>query len=270
MAVEMRVGCALALCVWALVHPGMVSPAAAQEAETFEVVIARAQERYGAEDYEGAIEDFKRAYEIKKVSNLLYNIARTYEKLGKFEEALTYYERFVNEPEVAVEARTDAIARLKALREVVALRREEAEAKRKAEEEAKRAAEEAARRDEEERKRAEAAKPKPEPDRTMSYVFLGAGGVALVGSGVFAFLASSAHADFEEAGTLDDRRAAASSGETYSLAADGMLVLGVTLAAVGVVFFVIAEPEEGAAGTTLRVMPAVGADGAAVRLRLDF
>jgi tetratricopeptide (TPR) repeat protein len=267
--------------VWA-VSVALVAPASdvwAQQAETFEAVIARAAAKYEAKDYAGAIEEFKRAYEIKQVSNLLYNIARTYEKMGKFEEALEYYDRFVNEPEVSVEARTDALARLKALREVVALRKAEAqerakaeEAKRQAEEEARKKAEEEARKkaEEEARKKAEAAKPRPEADYTMSYIFLGAGGAALIGSGVFAFLASGSHADFEDATTLEARRDAASSGKTQSLVADSLLGVGVVLAAVGVVFFVMSSSEEGAAKTTLRMMPEVGADGAAVRLRLDF
>jgi tetratricopeptide (TPR) repeat protein len=270
---ERRVVWTLALCLSAGVasQPVGMGRAWAQQAESFEAVMARAGERYEAKDYAGAIEDFKRAYEIKPVSNLLYNIARTYEKLGQFEEAVTYYERFVNEPEVSVEARTDALARLKALREVVALRKQEADAKRKAEED-KLKAEEAARKaaEEEERRKKLAALPPPKPDRTMSYIFMGAGGLALVGSGVFALMASGAHGDFEDAATLADRRSAASDGQTYSVVADSLLGVGVVLAAVGVVFFFTAEPEQGEAATTLRVMPAVGADRAAVQLRLDF
>ncbi|MEC9397547.1 MAG: tetratricopeptide repeat protein, partial [Myxococcota bacterium] len=96
-------------------------PAAGEDASQsdFDALVEIAAERYAEEDFEGAIAAFKKAHEAKpSESNILYNIGRLYEKTGNFESAIEYYEKFVNEPDIDIDARQDAVARIKTLREV--------------------------------------------------------------------------------------------------------------------------------------------------------
>lgn len=72
-----------------------------------ETRLAREQYRLGVEAYESgryaqAIAALKRAYLLKPVPGLLYNIGRTYEKLGDLKSAVYYYEHYLSDaPESA-------------------------------------------------------------------------------------------------------------------------------------------------------------------------
>lgn len=223
--------------------------------------VAEAARLYEAGDVDGAIKAFEGAYQLRKEPNIIYNIGRLYEEQGKLEEAAAQYEQYVGMPGIELESRQDALERIKTLREILALRKTEDEAKLKRQ------------REEEELKRRQ-AQPKPEPkaDYTMAYVFLGTGVAALAGGGVVGLMADGAHGDFEDATTLDDRRAAADSGKTLSLVADGLLVGGAVLTALGVVFWATAspadEPKEPAQSS--RWIPAVGPDQVGVSYWLSF
>jgi hypothetical protein len=54
-------------------------------------------ELYGKELYMGAIKAFKKAYELFPAPRPLYNIAKSYEKLGVSEECISWYEKYVAE-----------------------------------------------------------------------------------------------------------------------------------------------------------------------------
>lgn len=90
--------------------------------ERFQAEADEASARYAEKDYDGAIAAFERAYALKPKSNILYNLGRIHEKKGDFEGSIRYFERFVNEPDIELSAREDALARIKALQEVLALR----------------------------------------------------------------------------------------------------------------------------------------------------
>ena len=224
--------------------------------QTYDDYVAAAAEKFERQDLMGAIEDFKKAYELRAEPNILYNIARLYEEAGKFEEAVAYYDQFVVLPGIDIESRQDALTRLKTLREILALRKKD-EPKADPEPGPKPGPE---------------AKPKPEPDRTMAYIFLGTGAGALVGSGVFALLTQSAHASFQSAPTLEERRSAASSGSTYGALSDGLLVGGVALATLGVIFWATASPEQAPSSPSpgARLAPVLGPDRVGLHYSLDF
>lgn len=245
----------------ALSSPTMVMAQTSKEIEAqYNELVASASGKYEAGDIDGAIEDFKKAYALRKEPNILYNIGRLYEEQGKFEEAKTQYEQFVGLPGIELESRKDALERIKTLREILEMRKKEEEEKR--------------RKEEEERKKNEppvVVKPKAEADYTMAYIFLGTGVGALAGAGVVGFLADGAHTDFEEATTLDDRRAAASSGKTLSGVADGLLIGGAVLTTLGVIFWATASPQEEkpqTSGATL--LPSIGPGGASVTYSVSF
>ncbi len=225
------------------------APPAAEAQARFDALVASASQKYQSDDYAGAIEDFKAAYAIKAEPNILYNIGRISERMGAFEQAVSYYEQFVQQPDIELPNRQDALARSKALREVLALR----------------------------------AKPEPEPEPepepviaappppelsspTLAYVLLGTSLATLAGAGVFTYMTDRAHNDFQEATSLSSRRAAASSGEGYALTADILWSATGALALSGVVVWALHEGDAQKPTATLRISPKVSLTQAGARL----
>ena len=91
----------------------------------YRALLDSAQKKFAAEDLEGAIADFEKAYEIRPSSNILYNVGRIHEQLGNIDEAIAYYERFIVAPNVEIKPRQDAVTRLKTLREVRDLKKQD-------------------------------------------------------------------------------------------------------------------------------------------------
>ena len=72
---------------------GLLIPAAAS-ADEFLEHYTRGLNLYKAEQYDPAIKEFEAAYAQKQFPRTLFNIARSYLKLGKAQEALTYFKRY--------------------------------------------------------------------------------------------------------------------------------------------------------------------------------
>ena len=72
---------------------GLGRPARAG-ADEFLAHYSRGLNLYKAEKYHEAIAEFEAAYAQKQLPRTLFNIARTYLKLGKAKEALTYFQRY--------------------------------------------------------------------------------------------------------------------------------------------------------------------------------
>lgn len=229
----------------------------------FQDLTAQASAAYDAGDNEKAVTLFKRAYELRPVSNILYNIARIYEESGQIDEAIEYYDKFVVAPNVEKTARRDALDRLKTLREVRELK------------EGDTATADAT----EDPQPEPQPQPQPAPDpglsagQTVGWVFIGVGGASLIGSGIFALLAQSEFNEFEEATSLQDRRQSASQGRTNSIVADTLLVTGAVSAIVGTVFLVTSSGGSDTNPETARnftVSPLLGGDVLGLGLELDF
>jgi len=77
---------------WLLVS--VTLPAFAEKTAKFEDQVAAAQWLYLAHDYEGAIRQLERAYEMKPLNRLLFNLGMAHRKLGHTKEALSYFERY--------------------------------------------------------------------------------------------------------------------------------------------------------------------------------
>lgn len=214
-----------------------------------------AQKKFASGDLEGAIVDFEAAYEIRPSSNILYNVGRIHEQMGNIDEAISNYERFIVAPNVDIKPRQDAVTRLKTLREVQAMQREEEARK------------QAAANPEPKPEPKPAPKAVAEPDRTLAWVFLGVGAATLIGGGVFGVLTSMQHSKYEDATTLQARRDAASSGETFGYVADGLLITGVVTGVLGAIFWVTASPDE---PEEMAIVPFIGSDGAGVGMTWSF
>jgi tetratricopeptide (TPR) repeat protein len=225
--------------------------------EKFRELSASAQKKFQDGDYDGAIADFEAAYAIKPSSNILYNIGRIHEQQGNIDEAISYYDRFVVAPNVEIKARQDAVNRLRTLKEVRDLRDQEAK---------KAQADAGADGDGSTQAGAPAPVAQPAPDRTAAWVFLGIGATTLIGAGVFGVLTSMQHEEYESAQTLQARRDAANTGQTFGYLADGLLATGVLTGAIGAILWVLATPDESGVAVT----GGVTGDGATVGLSWSF
>lgn len=208
------------------------SPAASAQQEApkaYTQLIKSAAKHYKAKDYASAVSDFERAYSIYPEPDVIYNIARVYEKMGNFKRAVSYYDQFVNLPDIELTARQDALARGKALREVLELRQPKppvVEPKPTP------------------KPLVVVPKPAPEVSRTPEIVLGAVGSGALIAGGVFALLTDSANTRFEDAQTLEQKRDAAEQGRTYAVVSDVLWISGAALLVTSAITYVIRTEDD--------------------------
>ncbi len=154
---------------WVAVLLGLLAvpraaPAAGQDAtsaagqKTVRELIESATRSYQAGQYDQAASEYFAAYEKKPLAALLFNVAQSHRKAGRFQEALTLYERFLKEDPKSTLV-PEAEAHATAMRAQIEAAKSSAE-RESAERLAKQRTEEAealARMHEAERKKAEAA-----------------------------------------------------------------------------------------------------------------
>lgn len=94
-----------------------VQPALAQKADLAEARAAfeHGQELFISGDYSAAAKAFKEAYEIRPFPQFLFNVGASYEKLGDYEKAVFFYERYVQTAGQASDTR-DVKKRIKVLK----------------------------------------------------------------------------------------------------------------------------------------------------------
>lgn len=210
--------------------------------------------KYRDADYLGAIKLFEEAYAIEPVPNLLFNIARCHEKLEDWDSAISNYQKFVVEPDVERSARQAALDRIDALNEV-----------KLAEVQTKNA--------QEEQVVVRPADPPPKvsgPDRTWSYVTLGTGVGLLAGGALFGVLASSKQTEFEEGVSVEEKKDARSSGQTFALVADGLYISGAIVSVIGVYLLLASGSEETATAGRVTPLGWVEAGGGGLGLHTRF
>ena len=61
----------------------------------YEARMRAGKDDYRAGDFEAAIEDFKAAFDIRETPAPLYNIAKSYENMGRWEEAREYFQQYL-------------------------------------------------------------------------------------------------------------------------------------------------------------------------------
>ena len=235
-----------------------------------EQLSGQAAAAYGEGDFEKAIELFKQAYALQAVPNLLFNIAKVYEKIENWEQAMSYYKEFLKAPDADPQARQVAVDRIDSLQGVVKAEREarEEEERRLAEEERKKREAELAAQQQQQQQQTE------EPTGGASagaWITAGAGVALLVGGGVFGLLASDQETAFDTGETPEDRRAARSKGKTYALVADSMFVGGAIATTIGIILFATSSSGDEAEETAALPIGWVGPGGeAGLGLRLRF
>ena len=228
----------------------------------FGALVEKGQKAFANEKWQVAADAFERAYQMNAEPNLLYNIGRAYESAGEFETAITYFEKFANQAGVEMQSRKDALERIETLREVVALRRQGEEVD-----------EEKVKSETSDRELADAdgeAESARESNFLPAGILTGIGGASLATGTVFAVLTTSVHEDFQSAQTLDARRSASEQGSTYALLADGLLISGGAITAVGLALAIWPPQTRKAAAERPRVTPMATRGGAGVSIDFDF
>ncbi len=113
------------LCIWLVLislisHP-LLLPAPQCEAQektltpeqqtAFDALLQQATDLYGKKQFAEAAAAFIKAYEIKPVSNILYNVAIIYEEQGDRTNASTYYLKYADTPDASPKTKKDALER---------------------------------------------------------------------------------------------------------------------------------------------------------------
>ncbi len=203
------------------------------DASAVEELDNRAREAYDARDYEGAAKLFEQAYALSRDPSYLFNVGRVYEEGGNLEQALTFYETFIEQGEVSLEARKAALERVEVLSGVLETRRKKTEAQPEAEDEPE-----------------EEAVPEPALEdpadqlwrrrlRISGATLSGVGAVALVAGAVLGGLAQRQVSILEgDEIALEDRRRRIDATNTYAIAADGLFIGGGVVAATGIALLV--------------------------------
>jgi tetratricopeptide (TPR) repeat protein len=78
---------------------------------------ADAAAAYRAADYTRAVELLERAYQVRQVAALLYNLAKAYDKLGEQQKAVDLYRRYSDSSDAEPKLRAKAEARVAAYEE---------------------------------------------------------------------------------------------------------------------------------------------------------
>jgi tetratricopeptide (TPR) repeat protein len=229
---------------------------AEDRASKVEQLAAAGAKAYRDGDYDSAVTYFEKAHALEPVPNLLYNIAKSYEKQQKYEQAVAYYQKFVVAPEVDTKARQAALKRIDSLREIADIERDDSTG---------------ADEDPVNDKPVEPTEP-VEPANTTAMWTMGSGAV-LIGAGAVVGLAlASPTADEVRSGqTFDARKTAQDNARTYALVADGLMATGAVVTGVGLYLYFSdseAESEQTASETT--VTPWITSSSAGVGMSLDF
>lgn len=225
----------------------------AEQQELSDSLVGEAVEHYSASRFDKAIELFEQAFEIQKEPELLYNIARSHERLAHAEEAVEWYQRFLEMPGTTGELRTRALTNIASLRREIA-------AKKAAQQVTEAETEQATTGD---GKGADGSpnddttgrvEPRTDTDsgatgeiktddksgrtssslRITGWILTGVGAAALVTGGVFGALALESKKDYDSAGYDDDRIAHRDDVERNAKICDIVFFSGAGVAAVGI------------------------------------
>lgn len=266
---------ALVLCMGVSAGALVLAPqqAYAQD-ETAEVVTDisnRGIAKYKAGEYDEAIKLFKQAYELEQIPNLLYNIARCYEKQKKYKEAIEYYEKFVVAPDVESDARQTALSRAENLREVLKASGEISDNNTNGNGNSGNGNGSNGNGGQSDGGGGKSKAP--------AFAVLGLGVAGLAVGGTFGFLAGQDQSTFETAATPEEKRDAKDRGETRALIADIGYASGAVLTTVGLIMVIRrSRSDTSSSSNTLKVedpqramvAPWFGRDGGGLQMELRF
>lgn len=237
--------------------PPPPEPASEKEVEALNNA---AVEKFQAKEYEEAAQLFEEAYSINPEPNYLFNIGRIYEESGDLQKAVEYYERFMNEPAVEIEAREIALERVRVLKEIIR------------ENEAKEAAKNPPPPVEDNEPTPlgdDDKKNKTPPMRIGGYVLVGVGAAVLGAGAGFGAAASGNSKELDDLNTLETRDAEIEKGRRNAIIADSMFIAGGALALTGVILIAVSFSKRGS-GSRAALSPTFGRRGAGVTARVRF
>lgn len=241
-----------------LVWIAAAGPAAGQDSEpdmeAFQGHLDAALAHYEARQYAEAAADFRLAYEIRAEPDLMYNIARSYERALMRQEAIAAYDEFVALPGTTSEMRSRALEARNNLRaEVAALRAGEPEPEPQPEPD---------------------PEPEPEPDveaervtepveppptsllRRAGWALLGGGAGVIVAGAIFGGLAIRANNEFGDTTVRSEQEELQDEVQRNALAADILVGVGAAAAVAGVLLVWLGKPETD--DTHVSVRPVIG------------
>lgn len=248
----------------ALVEADLAGPGETVSDEV-EALNAEAIAKFQAGEYDEAVALFEQAYALSPEPNYLFNIGRVYEEKGDIENAVEFYERFVKQPKVELQARELAVERLRVLRAVLEeTQREERPQPTPTPE------------PEPEPKPEPIDKPRPPKLRLAGFALLGIGGAVLVTGAAFGGVASSQSSELEGLMPLEERDALIDKGKRNALIADALFISGGAVALTGLVFVLASlgkknkKKDRKSDVARARLAPWASPRGTGASLRLDF
>lgn len=240
-----------------------VSPASAQD--DFQTHLDAGLRHYESRQYADAAREFQAAFDIRPEPDLLYNVARSYERGVMRREAIDAYARFLELPGTTSEMRQRALAARNSLEsELRAIEQRDQAQQTTTETETETPAES---------NDATTAPPPPPPEpsplRPTGFALIGVGAAVAVVGGVFGGLALSANSDFEDATDRAEQLELRDDVNRNALLADVFVGVGVGVAVVGVILAIVGKPDT-ADQPSASITPTVGRDGAGLQLRTSF
>src|SRR5689334_10173280 len=98
-------------------------PPESADAEAARTAVARAKALFAVGDYGAALAEFTRAYELlhddPRQADVLNNIAVCYERMFRYDLALTHYQRYLDESTASAEDRAEVEAVMRSLRDLL-------------------------------------------------------------------------------------------------------------------------------------------------------
>ena len=270
------------------------NPSESTEQTTLDTLIGEGVAHYSDRRYDEAIECFKRALDIQREPELLYNIARSYERLTKSEEALEWYEKFLEEPGSTGELRMKALTNIAALRqEINAKKAAEASGDAEASTDVAKTPASAEKTEspqsdyDDSSSSMDSSLPPPafeesprssRPLRIVGWITTGVGAAGVIAGSIFGGLALKAKKDFDDAGFKADRVGYRDDMKRNALVFDIVFSTGAVLTVTGVTLLLVdmfkqrSLRESSDGRTKMRLLPSlvVSNDTVAAGLRCRF
>ena len=239
--------------------------------KSFDQLLDSALNHYDQGAYLKAITNFEAAYALRARPELVYNIARAYEKALKPEQSIKTYERFIRLPGTTAELRTKALNALTALR-AERHARTRAQDKPPSESLPPKSTQEPPATNLPTPVSSSAVttfKPSPRPNRTLE-ILLMSGGVAIAGAGaVMGLLALDAQSELDRAKSTNQPQSIqldlAERTDRRAIIADVLYAAGAVSALTGLIVYIARDT-----GPELSITPVGQNDGAGVMLRGRF
>lgn len=242
----------------------------AKKEARYNELMAKAKKLYGEKKFEESLKMFQAAYKVKQNPKLLFNMGIICERLGRLEEAVGYYDKFVVSPELSLDLRAKGQKRLDVLRPIV-------KAQKQKEEDAKKAALAKKQQEEDKKNQNNKVVQNPKPKKTESsssnklfgYVLTGVGGAAALTGGVLLLTLGDEMAFAEEA-TPEARRSTRSSRNNRKVAGTILIGAGAAVMTTGLLVWALSGDDEAKPESAWQITPSVGPGAAHVDVLLRF